>query len=275
MLVRLYTPRPDLQHILSRIMLVRYQLDRTKPRPVNPFPPQPEHCLYFYPYDKVTCRYQADQSIEELPHSTFVGPQVSRVDLSMGYNMLTIIVFFHPGAMHRLLGVPMHEMMNNAFDSALFLGKEIQEITERLNEIGDFDRMIEIIECYLLKKANRLKIELPVDKVLTQLINKKSLVNIDQLARMSCISNRQLERQFKERIGIPPKFFSRLVRFSHAWVMREKNPVISWLRIAHACNYADQMHMIRDFKDFAGITPSQLQDDLEKSPLRLQADTLF
>jgi transcriptional regulator GlxA family with amidase domain len=104
------------------------------------------------------------------------------------------------------------------------------------------------------------------------MVQKRSLVNIDQLAKLSCISIRQLERQFNERIGMPPKLFSRLVRFSHAWIMREKNPNISWLKIAHACDYADQMHMIRDFKEFAGVTPTLLQNDLQKSTLRLQAD---
>ena len=74
---------------------------------------------------------------------------------------------------------------------------------------------------------------------------------------------------------MPPKLFMRLVRFSKAWVMREKNQDISWLSIAHACHYADQMHMIRDFKDFAGVTPSLLQADLEKSNLRLQSTSFI
>lgn len=72
---------------------------------------------------------------------------------------------------------------------------------------------------------------------------------------------------------MPPKMFLRLVRFSRAWIMREKSPAISWSKIAHTCNYSDQMHMIRDFKDFAGVTPGILQSDLEKSPLRLQGAT--
>ena len=52
--------------------------------------------------------------------------------------------------------------------------------------------------------------------------------------------------------------------------MREKNEDISWIKIAHACDYAAQMHMIRDFKDFVGVTPTLLQPSLEQSKLRLQ-----
>jgi AraC-like DNA-binding protein len=273
MILRLYKPRPELQHLVSRIMVNSFQLDATNPRPTNPFPPQPEPCLYFYPHDKVLCRNYANGSTDELPQSHLVGPQLSRVDLTMGYNMLVIMVGFQPGGMHRLLRIPMHEMRERSFDSTLILGNEIQMITEQLAEVTDSDKMIEIIELYLLRKARGLKRMIPIEEVLMRMLEQKNMVNVDQLAKQACVSIRQLERQFKERTGMPPKVFSRLVRFSRAWVMHEKRPDLSWLHIAHSCDYADQMHMIRDFKEFAGVTPGVLQSALEKSPLRLQASS--
>src|SRR3954462_4508494 len=98
------------------------------------------------------------------------------------------------------------------------------------------------------------------------MMRNRQMVNVDQLARQACITVRQLERQLKERIGLPPKLFLQLVRFSRAWIMKEKHADISWLSIAHACDYADQMHMIRDFKYFAGVTPGILESDLERTP---------
>lgn len=273
MILRLYKPRPELQHLVSRIMVNSFQLNTTEPRPTNPFPPQPEHCLYFYPHDKVLCRNCAEERIFELPQSLLVGPQLSRVDLTMGCDMVVIMVGFQPGGMHRLLRVPMHEMLERPVDSTFIFGREIEIITERLAEATDIDNMIEIIELYLIQKAKGLKTMLPIEEVLVQMLQQKNLVNVDQLAKQACVSIRQLERQFKERTGMPPKVFCRLVRFSRAWIMREKSPDISWLHIAHSCNYADQMHMIRDFKEFAGVTPGMLQSVLEKSPLRLQAST--
>ncbi len=269
-----YKPHPGLQHFISRITLIRYQLDPSNPRLTNPFPPQPDNCMFLYPYDSVCCHNYSNSSIEELPKSILVGPQLSRVDLSMGNNMLVIMISFQPGGMHRLLHIPMHEMLGQPFDATLLLGNEIKEINERLNNTSDYNRMIDIIQGYLLKQAKKLKASLPIEYVLMQNKLTKKYLNVNQLAKDSCISTRQLERQFKERIGMPPKLFSRLVRFSKAWVMREKNNEIPWIKIAHACDYADQMHMIRDFKDFAGVTPGILQRDLEKSSLRLQGTTI-
>jgi hypothetical protein len=53
MFLKRYTPHAALKYFVGSIMLAHYQLDKTQPKPVNPLPPQPEHCLFFYPYDKI------------------------------------------------------------------------------------------------------------------------------------------------------------------------------------------------------------------------------
>jgi transcriptional regulator GlxA family with amidase domain len=93
-------------------------------------------------------------------------------------------------------------------------------------------------------------------------------MKIDQLASHACLSTRQFERVFEQRIGLSPKHFSRLVRFSQAWIMKEQQPDISWIKIAHDCGYFDQMHMIRDFKEFAGVNPSVIELELLKFPVK-------
>jgi AraC-like DNA-binding protein len=270
MIFRLFKPCVPLQHFVSRIMITRFQLDPTQPTPTSPFPPQPEHCLYFYPYNRVICRHYANNSVGTVPHSILVGPQLSQVELTMGYDMLVVMVGFQPGGLHRLLRIPMNEMIDIHVDSRLLLGSEIEEVTEQLNEAPDVEKMAMIVEQYLLSKVKGLKASLPFEEVLITMLQGKNLAHVDELAKQACVSVRQLERQFRERTGLPPKLFIRLVRFSKAWVMRERDQEISWIKIAHACGYADQMHMIRDFKQFVGVTPKTLQSSLEQSSLRLQ-----
>ncbi|MDQ3535824.1 MAG: helix-turn-helix domain-containing protein [Bacteroidota bacterium] len=272
MFVKHYAVHPALTEFVSRILLIHYKLDTTKAKPVNPFPPQPEHCLYFYPYDKVNCHNSADQSTKALPQSIIVGPQLSLVNLSMGYNTLVIYVGFLPGGLHRLLRVPMVELCDRSFDSTLFLSKEINEVTDQINEQDNYDKVIRIVETFLLRKSVNLKPILPIDRVLRKMTNAPTLTNINIMASEACVSVRQLERQFKERIGMAPKVFTKLVRFSRAWNLHEANPQISWNQMAHHFKYADHMHLIREFKQFTGTLPSQLKHNLEKSPLRLQAD---
>lgn len=269
-MVSAYHPRPELGHFVHKIILAHYRLDKMQPKPVTPLPPQPEHCLYFYPYDKVLRSSPVKPSAEELPRSIVVGPKLHRVDLTMGYNSLAIIVRFHPGGLYRFLKIPMNEICNQSVDADLLFGGEIDQVTEKLNNAADYDTMIQIVEEFLLKKSKTIKNSLQVDEALISMLHHRNTINVDALAKNACVSIRQLERQFKERIGISPKVFVRLMRFSKAWTMKENNPGFSWLQIAHACDYTDQMHMIRDFRDFTGATPGALQTDSAKSPLRLQ-----
>ncbi|MBL7709805.1 MAG: AraC family transcriptional regulator, partial [Chitinophagaceae bacterium] len=94
---------------------------------------------------------------------------------------------------------------------------------------------------------------------------------VEKIASLACLSLRQFERVSKERIGLPPKLFARIVRFSKAYRLRENFTGMSWTQIAYECNYFDQMHLIRDFKQFTGVSPRLIEKDLEGSPIRLQA----
>ncbi|MEJ5962291.1 AraC family transcriptional regulator [Pedobacter immunditicola] len=269
-----YTPQWRLQDFISQFILIHRKVDQTGLEALFPFPPQPGHSLYFFPYDKVTCFSNTYQHIVQLPQQTIVGPQLTRVDLCMGSHMLIIIVNFHPSGLHRLLRRPMHEMVDQYFDAALLLGPEIEQVSIQLREESNFDRMIAVIEAYLLKMVKRLKPLLPVDRVLKQMLVTKKMLNISQLAQMACVSKRQLERQFRERIGLSPVLFSRLQRFDNSRILSEEQPQFTWLQIAAICGYADQTHMIRAFKDFAGTTPELLKKDIEKSCWRLLYRTI-
>jgi AraC-like DNA-binding protein len=271
-MLRTYKVHPRLQSFVSRIRLIHYQFEPQLPQPVNPFPPQPEHSLYFYLYDKVVCENVQQNFTAALPSSTVVGPQLSLVNLRMGHHTMIIHVGFWPGGLHRLLQIPMIELEGRAYDSTLFFNNEINEVIARLYDEPDDNQKVDIVQQMLLKKATKLTRTYPVDLALRSLILNCQISNIKTLASDACVSIRQLERQCYTRVGMSPKTFAKLVRFSRAWNLRERNQTLSWNSIAHHCSYADQMHMIRDFKMFTGKAPSNLEKDLEISPIRLQAE---
>jgi AraC-like DNA-binding protein len=104
-----------------------------------------------------------------------------------------------------------------------------------------------------------------------ELLKMSGNLPVEQMASLACLSLRQFERICKERIGLPPKLFARVVRFSKAYRLRENHQDVSWTHIAYESGYFDQMHLIRDFKQFAGVAPGIIQKELEQTPIRLQA----
>ncbi|HEU0065569.1 MAG TPA: AraC family transcriptional regulator [Flavisolibacter sp.] len=273
MLLQLFQPWPELRHFIKRIVVTRFTLEGNCSRPLTHFPPQPEHCLYFYPLDKISSRIYGEKVFKDMPHSMMVGPQLKHVDLLMGKDMMVVMISFQPGGLHRLLRIPMHEIVDLPLDSSDIFGSEIKEVTEQLTSTKDIDKVVSIVQRFLLRKVNELKNLLPLDEVMEQMLQFNQILPVETLAKQACVSVRQLERQFKERIGYSPGLFNRLVRFSRAWILHEQSPELSWTSIAHIYGYADQMHMIRDFKDFTGTTPGRMHQQLKESSFHVQGVT--
>jgi hypothetical protein len=61
--------------------------------------------------------------------------------------------------------------------------------------------------------------------------------------------------RFREQVGLPPKTVARLLRFADVRQRIERDPG-GWADIAFAAGYADQSHLIREFQQLAGTTPT-------------------
>jgi len=269
MFQQFYEPHPTLKEFVNNIMINEIKFEAMEKSRSFSIPPLPEHSLMFYVRDRADVGDLSTKKKKTLSRSVVIGPNINRHIITPGYDHLVINVGFQPGGLYRFLGVPMNELLSkDAFDGQELLGNEVNQINDQLGDADSFFKMKLIVESFLLKYAGRLKQRLPIDHVLPLLIKARGLIKIDQLASDACLSIRQFERVFQQRIGLPPKYFSRLVRFSHAWIIKEQEPGIPWIKIAHECGYFDQMHLIRDFQAFAGVNPSFIESELLKSPVK-------
>lgn len=80
---------------------------------------------------------------------------------------------------------------------------------------------------------------------------------VKEMAHAACLSPRQLERQFKDAMGMSPKYFNCVVRFNSFVQICQAQPATPLTRLAHECGYYDQAHLIHEFKRFTGETPSK------------------
>jgi transcriptional regulator GlxA family with amidase domain len=125
--------------------------------------------------------------------------------------------------------------------------------------------MVEVVETYLVRSVARAtRNVLPVDRAAARLTADPRPISLDWLARQACLSPRQFNRKFTERIGVGPKLYSRLVRYHRAYRFKEVHPDIAWPTVAIECGYTDYQHLVRDFRQFTDATPnSWLQEDAE------------
>jgi len=69
-------------------------------------------------------------------------------------------------------------------------------------------------------------------------------------------SRRHLAVSFREQVGLPPKLYARILRFGHVLRRLDGEAEPRWAEIAYDCGYYDQAHFNRDFRRFAGTTPT-------------------
>jgi AraC-like DNA-binding protein len=118
------------------------------------------------------------------------------------------------------------------------------------------DKVIQI-EKWFSKYINIKKNKTSSGELATRLIiNKKGAININDVLQIANISERSLERYFKNYIGLSPKFYSRVIRFSNIFNLVQKNS-FNWLDVAYIAGFYDQAHFIKNFKEFTGEEPSK------------------
>lgn len=263
MVLRFQQPALPLRPFVQYYMLVHVRYDGLDPAlAVKPMPPAPQQCLYFYPRDEMSTFHYGQQRLIRSPRSIVVGPQVSRVDLRFPPDHLMVCAAFWPGGLHRLLGVPVRELFDFSIESRALLGPAITDVEDRLAETTDYPTMLAVVERFLLRALRRLPAHAaarPLDRLLPTLLpTGRTAAPLDYLAAEACLSPRQFERSFIERVGMSPKLYARIVRFDQAFRLKERQPGLDWLAVAVQTGYYDYRHLVRDFKEFAGVTPPQL-----------------
>jgi len=256
--IRFRQPCPELQSHVQSIMIVHEHLDPlSEHTSFRPFPPAAEQCMYLYPREKSWVKSRPGKPSLQQPFCLLVGPQVSRVELGIVGEHIMIGFMFKPGGLHRLIGIPMTHLFDQALDGSLVWPVAIRQLEEQMTATGDGLAMVAYAEDFLKKQYVKSAVSsLPIDAVLKTMLHIASPYSVDQLATMACLSTRQFDRKFYERIGMSPKQFMRIARFSAAFRLKERSPAVDWLTIALQCGYYDFQHMLRDFKEFAGTTPS-------------------
>lgn len=75
-----------------------------------------------------------------------------------------------------------------------------------------------------------------------------------------------MTRVFHERVGLSPKRYCRIARFQSALRFAGTGPAVDWARVAVEAGYADQSHLIAEFREFSGLTPHRIAGERRFHP---------
>jgi len=170
---------------------------------------------------------------------------------------ISFTIKFKATGLYRLLGLPMDLFADKAIDGEFIEDIPLNGIAGNLLNAPNISYCIHIVEPYLLFLLEKAKPVPPViEKLAILLEHHRELYPITQLANENYLSLRQLERCFIRYIGINPKTYYRMHRLLQLLQAKNNAPEQKWGSLAHEFGYYDQMHLIKEFKEFLKTTPS-------------------
>lgn len=148
----------------------------------------------------------------------------------------------------------MREVKNGFFDAARHFSSIQKEIAPLLFDITSINERILLAEAVLMRylKPNRK------DRIITEAVGEmlrcQGNLRMDGLAAGIHVSNRQMERVFKENIGISPKILSSLVRYQYVWREALFQNDFQIQDAVSKFGYVDQAHLTKEFKKFHSVS---------------------
>lgn len=164
-------------------------------------------------------------------------------------------VNFTPLGARRIFGMPMNELTGRMPALEDVLGAEGAALRERLGEAENWESRFDVIEGFLLARLGKSPEAGPeVTWALDRIAASGGRAKVAAIADRLGWSRKHLARRFAEEVGLGPKCVSRIVRLNSAMAVA-KTDSDGWADIAARCGYADQAHLVRDFRELAGTTP--------------------
>jgi AraC-like DNA-binding protein len=177
-------------------------------------------------------------------------------------------VSFRAGTAGAVLGASMEELADRHVALDAIWGSRGVDLHHRLMSAADPKAMFRILEQGLSARIYRpLLIHPAVAHALAEHPVDESPARVAQIQQASGYSPRHFISLFRSAVGLNPKHYYRIRRFNSALRSMAAGGRQGLSDIAAAAGYADQAHLTREFREFAGVAPGQYRPSGIDRPL--------
>jgi AraC-like DNA-binding protein len=234
---------------------VRHQ-QHAFPRPAPDLAPFVQH-YWAVEWDYATPYRQKIVPYPNVQLTVFPGhaPQVHGVTSRFAIKVLdgtgrVVGATFRPGAFRAFLGGPVARLTDRTVPAA-----ELPTIEGAPDEPVSTDTM----EAWLRRQLPATgpgPAGLEAGEAVALIAADQGIGRVDQLAEATGSSVRRLQRLFAEHVGVGPKWVIRRYRLHEVTERMAGGGRVDWADLAVELGYADQAHLVRDFTDLFGESPT-------------------
>ncbi len=194
------------------------------------------------------------------PHGKVIGA-MSGVGPTSGEDRPEMVgVYFRPGRVSSFTRVPAWELTDRIVALEDLWSAAGSELPVELSESDEAAR-INRFELALLGRVGEKReptVGLDVAGLTASVLRCRGQLTVQCLADAAGVSRQHLTRTFRECVGVTPKLYCRLARFQSGLVYAGCGKNVNWAQVAVEMGYADQSHLIAEFRQFSSLTPQKL-----------------
>jgi AraC-like DNA-binding protein len=166
-------------------------------------------------------------------------------------------VKFRPGGFRPFVTMPVRVFSNRVLALQDVFGIAAAGLAQRVLAHADHQVAIALIESFLRACDPRPDpaIEL-VGRICERIAGDRAITKMEQIVGEFGIGTRKLQRLFDDYVGVSPKWVIQRYRLHELVERLHATAAIDWAVTAIDLGYADQAHLIRDFKKLVGATPA-------------------
>lgn len=166
---------------------------------------------------------------------------------------------FLPSQINRFFKLPFEDIHKNPIRFNRLMKREFLELEEKLFSVATFPERIKVMEDYLKKQLlqNKFNINYNLLNAIYRVLKSKGNLRMEDISNEISLSCRYTRKLFKEQLGITPKEFAKIIRFQNAYKTLLEASNCKLIDLALENGYFDQAHFIKEFKNYAGVTPTK------------------
>ncbi|WP_242393964.1 helix-turn-helix transcriptional regulator [Anaeromyxobacter oryzisoli] len=203
--------------------------------------------------------------------AVLLGPATERATIERATGAEYLGIRFLAGQAPRLADVRSSDLTDGLVEVTRLGGVPVEEVADRLSALPDVGSRRRALAELAGGQDRSLVEDVHCRRGALLLEARRGQLRVDQLAAELGLHARTLERRFRDQLGMTPKRLIRLVRLRHVLGALRSGAFGTLAELALACGYADQPHLIRDFKALTARLPRD--EDACRSRLLARAET--
>lgn len=214
--------------------------------------------IFFNLGDKVTGKNNWDASTPEIKDNVVSGVRHTFFEFYPPKNFKMAGLRFTLFGFGQLFKQPAYHFTDNNFSANDVFGKEMEFMHEQLYEAKDSMGIFLILNEWIFKRLSDFSLqEITKWNKLGKMFHEQNIHISELIDRYMGYSHKHSIELIKQYSGLGPKEIKNIYRFNKILKEISTKQTQSWTGFAYENNYADQSHFIRDFKRYAGYTPSE------------------